>query len=66
MRLVKTIFFFLVINFCDWQEVAFNWDYNIFVSYSKQHAVERQVKQHADVKNVNQCHSFTIISCHSG
>ena len=50
-------FFLLGINFCNLQEVAFQWNYNIFLFYFS-HAIEIQVKQHADVKCVNQCHSY--------
>ena len=38
---VKDWFFFLGINFCDFQEVAFIWNFNIFGIFIKLHAIDK-------------------------
>jgi len=49
----KDWFFLLGINFCDFQEVAFNWNFNIFFfCLFESDAIEIQVKQHTDVEHV--------------
>ena len=47
---VKDLFFLLGINFCDFREVKFNWNKNIF-AFSNLSACNWQEKQHVEMSN---------------
>ena len=51
---MKDCFFLLRINFCDFHEVEFNWNYNIFLFYLQEYIQTKYKEQHADVKYVNE------------
>ena len=57
----KVWFFFLGINFCDFLKVAFkSVELITILFFIWVHAKERWIKQHANVKQIHLCHSFTM------